>query len=632
MTQVRSVSRHGGVICSVLAGVLVLMVSAQRPLSGSDQPVYHASQSTRTSTDSAGRPIQVGLIEPTSGTRDGAWNGPRQASNLPQEISVPEYSPRRGDSLPLPLRRQVDYYGSRRADSQQQPVAGRAMANGIVSSSPRQQAAPWPAENDRAPFPQAADYRDPATHRSDFYRGDSSRGPASSQDLAAYREPPAYRDPVPSPEQRSYRESAPYREPVPTRQVATYRDSAPYRDSASYREPAARPQPDYRDRAWDTEWQQSEMAARSDISTQFPPRHDRDEDAYGANGNRQTVGTSAPDWSANERQEPIRTARNDDRYRQDERYRNAPVPPYVDRMVERNPPPAWPPAGEGVQFDSQPDDLTTVIYGSSGEDCEVCDVCVPVQPYEYQILPEGLIYRSYIAGPKEPRMASNWLNQDGRGMIWEATLGGRVGLIRNGTRGALAPEGWQIDLEGAAQARVDWEDNSDLDAADFRAGLLFTWRRNRFAFKAGYYHVSSHLGDEYMLKNPDFVRRNYVRDSVVAGMFFHMTESLGLYNEVGYAVGAQGGAEPLEYQTGIQYMPLVCVGPKGAPFAGFNAHFRQEFGQDAGFNAVAGWVWVGPRSGHSLRIGAQYYNGPSLQYSFFDQHEKLVGGGIWFDY
>ena len=27
-----------------------------------------------------------------------------------------------------------------------------------------------------------------------------------------------------------------------------------------------------------------------------------------------------------------------------------------------------------------------------------------------------------------------------------------------------------------------------------------------------------------------------------------------------------------------------------------------------------------------------YYNGPSLQYEFFDRWENLIGAGIWMDY
>jgi hypothetical protein len=33
-----------------------------------------------------------------------------------------------------------------------------------------------------------------------------------------------------------------------------------------------------------------------------------------------------------------------------------------------------------------------------------------------------------------------------------------------------------------------------------------------------------------------------------------------------------------------------------------------------------------------LRVGLQCYNGKSIQYSFFDRDEQLVGLGVWFDY
>lgn len=273
-------------------------------------------------------------------------------------------------------------------------------------------------------------------------------------------------------------------------------------------------------------------------------------------------------------------------------------------------------------------------------ECEACEVpagecatCEMDFPMFCTVLPDGLLYRSYIAGPKEPRFASAWLNEQGRGMIWEATLGGRVGLVRYGTcDDAPNFRAWQLDLEGAAMTRLDWENNSDLEAADFRVGLLSTWRFNSIAIKAGYYHISSHLGDEFMVTNPTIQRRNYVRDSLIVGLFQNLTDSIGVYNEVAYAAGAQGGAEPLEFQTGIQYVPSEGTGRRGAPYAGFNANFRQEFGQDAGFNVVGGWLWRSDEHGHLLRIGAQYYNGPSLQYSFFDKHEELIGGGVWYDY
>jgi hypothetical protein len=208
-----------------------------------------------------------------------------------------------------------------------------------------------------------------------------------------------------------------------------------------------------------------------------------------------------------------------------------------------------------------------------------------------------------------------------------------VGILRHGTRGAIDPQGWQIDLEGAALARVAPNDPSaPLHATDYRAGVQWTRRTGGTAYKAGYYHISSHVGDEFLEVNPGFVRINYVRDSLIAGVMHDLSPDAQVYGEVGYAVGVGGGAEPLEFQFGVQYLPLGDVWRRGAPFAAVNAHLREEVDFGGGVNVLAGWRWRGEESGHVLRVGLQYYNGKSIQYSFFDRDEQLFGLGIWFDY
>lgn len=250
----------------------------------------------------------------------------------------------------------------------------------------------------------------------------------------------------------------------------------------------------------------------------------------------------------------------------------------------------------------------------------------------YEILPAGLMYRSYLAGEKEPRFQSMWLNETGRGLVWETQLGGRVGLLRYGTPDAVNPQGWQLDMEGGAQARVDPQQESDLEAVDFRFGLLSTWRFSRHSFKAGYYHLSSHIGDEYLIRNPTFNRTNYVRDSAVVGYTFDMIEDMSVYGEVGYAAGAEGGAKPLEFQYGYQYTPLRAYGFRGAPFFGINGHTREDFNWITSVNTVAGWQWRGEQTNHLFRLGLQYYTGPAIQWEFVGRNETLCGAGLWFDY
>ena len=252
----------------------------------------------------------------------------------------------------------------------------------------------------------------------------------------------------------------------------------------------------------------------------------------------------------------------------------------------------------------------------------------------WQVLPNGLLYKTYLAGEKEPRLQFvRSYDRISKRYVDDAVLGGRVGIVRHGTRGAYDPQGFQLDLEGAVFARVLPEEESTmLEGSDYRVGLYGTWREDKLSYRFGYYHVSSHVGDEFLIANPGFTRINYVRDSVLAGIAYETTESSRIYAELGYALGHEGGAEPLEFQFGGEYSPAASNVAVGAPFAAVNRHMREEFDFDGGFNVVAGWGWQGPQTGRRIRLGLNYYRGPSLQYVFFDRKEELIGGGIWLDF
>ena len=252
-------------------------------------------------------------------------------------------------------------------------------------------------------------------------------------------------------------------------------------------------------------------------------------------------------------------------------------------------------------------------------------------PWTLQFLPDGLIYRSYLAGAKESRMGCAFVHEHRQGWIWDIALGGRMGILRFGTENTDRPDGWQIDIEGASLPRLDLENRRDLTAVDFRFGIPLTYGRGRYQTKFAYYHLSSHLGDEFMVRNATLARRNYSRDVLVWGHSLFVTDDVRLYAEAGWAFYADDGAEPWEFQFGIDYSPVRRHCPPGAPFFAINGHLREEV--DFGGNVVVqtGWQWRGD-SGHLFRLGMQYFSGMSDQFEFYDQYEDKLGFGIWYDY
>src|SRR6185436_15679363 len=207
-----------------------------------------------------------------------------------------------------------------------------------------------------------------------------------------------------------------------------------------------------------------------------------------------------------------------------------------------------------------------------------------------------LIWHSYLASPIEPRMSAIFLDDVGADTKFDGTVGGRVSLLRYGNSADYRPEGWELDVEGAAFIRQDLSQNSDVDGYDFRVGIPITYGWGPYQMKISWFHTSSHLGDEFMLKHPTFVRLNYSRNSIVWGHALFLTEDIKIYGEVEYGYWVDGGAEPWHFQFGFEYSPVVR-GWRGAPFFAVNGQLRQENDFGGPFTLETGWQWRPPHGG-----------------------------------
>jgi hypothetical protein len=253
------------------------------------------------------------------------------------------------------------------------------------------------------------------------------------------------------------------------------------------------------------------------------------------------------------------------------------------------------------------------------------------EAWTWQYLPDGLLYKSYLAGGREPRFSSQMVHEKNAGWLWDVTLGARAGILRYGTLNSPWPEGWQIDIEGAAFPRLNLEHERDLDTVDFRFGVPLTVQRGPWQAKFGYYHLSSHLGDELMVRNHSLDRINYVRECIIMGVGFFWNPDLRLYGEAGYAFYTDGGSKPWEFQFGIDYSPIEPTRQWPAPFYAINARIRQEIDYSGNMTVQTGMQWRG-QSGRLFRIGMQYFNGMSDMAQFFREHEQQIGLGLWYDF
>jgi len=253
--------------------------------------------------------------------------------------------------------------------------------------------------------------------------------------------------------------------------------------------------------------------------------------------------------------------------------------------------------------------------------------------WHWQVLPQGIIYQSYMAGTKEPRFATYFDQNSVMGDMWDVSLGARAGIFRYGNDDPNWPEGWQLDIEGGVFPRLDPQGfSTPLIGDDFRFGIPLTYGGDRWEFKMGYYHISAHLGDEYLLYvNPLANRINYVRDSAILGAGYFFTPSFRTYGEVGYAA-VDGGAKPVELQFGCEWMQARNTGFRGGPFAAINGDLRQEVDYGGNVSVQFGWMWRQYARGSNFRIGGQYFYGKDDEYEFFNQTVSRFGWGMWYDF
>jgi hypothetical protein len=296
-------------------------------------------------------------------------------------------------------------------------------------------------------------------------------------------------------------------------------------------------------------------------------------------------------------------------------------------------PEAWQLVAESNYPDEQLPEIAPPEDDGLSEDALVLDEYTS-EPWTWRWVPEGLIYHSYLAGPHEPRMAlvTFYEASDDR-TVMDATLGGRVGMLQYGNGDPFDPNGFQLDFYGAAIARLDVENQQNLDSTDYVFGLPLTWGDECLQFKCGYAHLSSHLGDEFAINNPGSLaqRVNYVRDAIEFGTSYYIVPAWRTYGEVSWAFHRSGGAEPLAAQFGTELSRPGPTGDSFAPFVAVNARLREEhdFGGDLAIQT--GWLRRG-LLGQTLRFGFHFYTGKSSQAQFFTTSEQQLGAGIWYDF
>ena len=243
--------------------------------------------------------------------------------------------------------------------------------------------------------------------------------------------------------------------------------------------------------------------------------------------------------------------------------------------------------------------------------------------------PSAPVYRSYLADPLTPRSGSKFMIpiHGPDNVKIENALGAQRTFAR--WTSPSGDEAIDVSMEGAVFARFDINENVDMDAADFRVGIPIGYRRGRFSAKLNIWHLTSHLGDEF-IERTGRKRIDYHKEEIAPGFSYDWTDEFRTYAEIGFGYYIDKVNKRWRGEVGAEWAgDLLWSGPPQTYLA-IDIKWRQETDWDTAV-AIQGGLWVSrgdPNSLAGLRFFIEYYRGVTPQTQFLEEQIEYVGLGL----
>lgn len=289
--------------------------------------------------------------------------------------------------------------------------------------------------------------------------------------------------------------------------------------------------------------------------------------------------------------------------------------------------------------------LTTAAHAQSAP--ARCGVGSPSGERGYVPLPRGDVFCPLVADPKATRSFASYLRHESGDDLTDAELdiasvgiGDSFGLGR--WTGSNAGDGVQLSATAGVFAQFDLGTESyDLLNSDFIVGLPLTIRKGWFSTRFRLYHQSSHLGDEYLLREPpDQQDRENISFESLEWILSVDGGPLRVYG--GGEMLFRREPEDLERYVahgGLEFRPVARIIPFGS-LGGFrfvaagDVKSSEEQDWKPAISARAGLEYdrAGGEEATARRYGifAEFYTGPSPYGQFFREKVRLMGIGIHF--
>jgi hypothetical protein len=250
-----------------------------------------------------------------------------------------------------------------------------------------------------------------------------------------------------------------------------------------------------------------------------------------------------------------------------------------------------------------------------------------------EFLPGRRIFPPVVADPGEPKLAAEWFH-GAKGSLqgFAFHIGALAPLleVREGQEGAAdEPAQWlQIGIDAGTLAILSDKAGFDLQAVDFQVGLPIDYRQTWFALRLRPSHVSSHLGDDFISRHPDFPRHAFSRDSVTLLASFEAPR-LRAYGGGTYAFDAEPDVARETAQWGIEFSARPFWRDRLAAYLASDFQAKAENGYGINVNGQLGLMTLRSR-GRNVRLAFRFFDGHGPVGQFFRERVRWLGVGIFY--
>lgn len=178
---------------------------------------------------------------------------------------------------------------------------------------------------------------------------------------------------------------------------------------------------------------------------------------------------------------------------------------------------------------------------------------------------------------------------------------------------------------------------SELVNADYMVGIPVVYAVDKWSWRARFYHISSHLGDEVMCGNRKLVdeRCNPSFEALDAFVSYQFSSAFRAYGGVGYIVHSDKGfkLDPVYIQYGTEVRLFGHNshhhGLYGTPFLAIHMSHYQQHKWDLDYSMKVGYeVSQLEGLGRKMRVFGGYHHGFSFEGQFSNKRTRYWEYGI----